>query len=107
MINSSILKYFIEDYKYRMIELRETCHHWIDYEILDALQEELKQKYIDQFEIPTLIYRSEEKKFSIECKSNHLDAMCYMRCDCSEYYPKTLKESPEFFLAKFSEEDEK
>jgi hypothetical protein len=75
---------------------RETCHHWIDYEIYDCLSSGLKSKYIEQFDMPRIVHaksKDEEKfKLKILCRANNKDKSLIMICDCSKKYKKTLKQ---------------
>jgi hypothetical protein len=87
--------FFKESCRYEALENRETCRHWIDYEIYDSLNEELKERYLNQFPIPMFISckKSDEKKFSwrVHCKANHKDMQHQCIVDCCEFYPKTIK----------------
>lgn len=80
-----------EQVKSKALEKRETCHHWINFEIYDYLSKDLKQKYLDQFDLPNFIYDFNERKMSGMCRANHLDSPSECRCDCSDKYPATLK----------------
>ena len=85
--------YMRERTKVSVIDHRETCHHFINYEIYDSLNEELKEKYIDQFKPFELVMcpsDSEEVKLKIICFANHHDCMSKFRVDCSESYKETL-----------------
>lgn len=75
------------------IKKRETCHHWIDFEIYDALPDNLKQKYIEQFQVPRVIYFpfGTQSKWKMECKANHLDDLRRFTIDCTKCYKKTIK----------------
>lgn len=72
---------------------RETCPHWIDYEILDALPENLKQKYINQFFPPHFVMVPHGDKYvpKLQCLANHHDCMHKNIVDCTEHYPKTMQ----------------
>ncbi len=74
------------------IDLKERCHHWIDYDIYDSLDDELKLKYIDQFPLPKINFVMEKELYTpkIICKANHLDSPEKYYCDCSDKYNKTL-----------------
>lgn len=73
---------------------RETCPHWINYEILDALPEPLKQKYINQFSPAQFVMALENGKYvpKLRCLASHHDCMHKNIVDCSEHYPKTMEE---------------
>jgi hypothetical protein len=75
------------------IDFRERCHHWIDYEIYDSLDDELKKRYIEQFPLPKLNFVMEKEFYTpkIMCKANHMDSYEKNYCDCSDKYNKTLK----------------
>lgn len=86
---------FEEEVNSSAIHNRETCHHWIDYEIYDALPEDLKNKYISQFPLPQVALNKlpEDKEYalSILCKANHKDKPYQNIVNCKECYKKTLK----------------
>ena|ERR1700754_302684 len=77
--------------KMKALEARETCHHWINFEIYDSLSEDLQLKYLEQFDLPSFILRFGEIQLVVSCRANHLDSPSACRCDCSEKYPQTLK----------------
>lgn len=77
---------------------RETCEHFIDYEILDALPtEELKEKYILQLINFEVIIRpqtdSKEASIHIYC----FEKLLHNKKDCSACYEKTLQDLKEEF----------
>jgi|ERR1700754_8067 len=90
-LHPSIYCFIREAVKMNALENRETCHHWIDFEIYDSLSEDLQKKYLEQFDLPSFILRFEDKKMRVNCRTNHLDSPSQYSCDCSEKYPKTLK----------------
>lgn len=86
--------YYLNSERFKTsIDFRERCHHWIDYEIYDSLDDELKQRYIDQFPLPNLHFVMENEFYTpkMMCKANHLDTPEKNFCDCSDKYKKTLK----------------
>ena len=94
MIPYQIHKYFVEKFIHECIENRETCPHWIDYQVYDSVPEEVKKIYIDQFDQPRFyMVRSPGKddfKNRIICRANHKDDICKVTCDCTSHYEKTL-----------------
>ncbi len=97
---TSILSRFSKYAKYEFHEIalknRETCHHWIDYEIYDALDERLKQKYIESVGEIELYFRPEylleKAHIGVRCRANNKDEYHISTCDCSENYKKTCNE---------------
>jgi len=88
-----------DDFIQTTIEFREGCRHWIDYEIYDALDEALKQKYIDRLSIPSVIYNPVENECYVRCRPNSSDWIGSCICDCSKSYPKTLEKYKQEFLS--------
>ena len=81
-----------ESFKKIVLENRETCHHWIDYEIYDALNAELQKKYVDQFDFPNLfVGLTESREDHVWCKANHKDRYEFCMKDCSSNYSKSLE----------------
>lgn len=73
---------------------RETCPHWIDFEIYDSLDDRLKKVYLEQFKFPEFSYMPNAKenvKFAMRCRANHNDLPSKNYCDCSEHYKKTIE----------------
>lgn len=84
------------------LENKETCHHWIDYEIYQKLTKLLKIKYIKQFETPQLLYQppfaDQPETINIRCRCNHLDSYNNNNMTlCTEFYPKTIEQLKERF----------
>jgi hypothetical protein len=97
----SILHQWIKiDFLRMILKNRETCRHWIDYEIYDYLTDELKEKYLGQFEVPQFAVIPSEKKYTVCCKANKYDSLGLYRCDCTKKYPKTLKQFKKKFELK-------
>jgi len=82
----------IQKIKQIFLENRETCHHWINFEIYDALNDSLKEIYVDQFTIPRLSWWQNGEKIEVICKANHLDNLNLAVCKCTEQYPKSGEE---------------
>ncbi len=85
---------FVELAKLRALKNKETCPHWIDYEIYESLPEGLAEKYLEQFDFPTICISkgSGESSFStkILCKPRDRDPPQVCSIDCSACYPVTL-----------------
>jgi hypothetical protein len=78
-----------------MVSYRETCPHWIDYEILDALPDHLKERYIDRFKLPEICISPPNVTVKIKCPGE--SGYGFDRHDCSNHYPKSCEKIKETF----------
>lgn len=89
MFRNALLNYF----KRQAILNKETCHHWIDFEIYEELSEYGKKKYLDNLEVPFIGWEINNPiKFTIMCRANKKDDLCCGTCDCTKKYKKTIKD---------------
>lgn len=78
------------------ISFKETCHHWIDYQIFEALPFELRKRYVDQFDIPVVtkarFSNEEDLKVVVRCRANYKDPLNYglNACGCENNYKQTI-----------------
>lgn len=79
----------------KMLRNRETCEHWVDYEIYDALPDHLKERYVSKLKFPSIYVTCNSSKNDckvlIECKVDPLKNGGKLRCDCAANYPKTAE----------------
>lgn len=105
-LNLPLHNYLQDSFRDEIIENRETCSHFIDYEIYDSLTDRLKEKYVKQFPVPQFIYYHNDKKLGVRCQDNHNDLPQFNSCDCTEFYKKTLKNMLDRFTQNTMEPDE-
>lgn len=86
---------FVELAKLRALKNKETCPHWIDYEIYEYLPEGLAEKYLEQFDFPTIClskgHGQEDFSRKALCKAKDRDPKGTVTIDCSCCYPRTLE----------------
>jgi hypothetical protein len=70
-----------------ILEQRETCEHFINYEIYDLLTKRLQKIYLEKFDTPEVIYGAHDNKLFMKCRGKY-----YHTYDCSECYKKTIEE---------------
>jgi len=103
---NDIYNYLARSFLKEIIENRETCKHFINYEIYDALPQSLKDTYIEQFPCPDFCFNPAFTKSSVLCRANHKDNPSVCTCDCTEHYALTLEKfSKRFTERAFNKKD--
>jgi len=90
---------FKEYFRDLTISFNEACPHWIDYDIYELLPDNLRKDYVNQFKIPSVIFRPFDKKVMVECKMNPKEFPYKIKSECSRFYPNSTK----LFLESFCE----
>lgn len=84
---------FNHSFKNLAMKNRETCHHWIDYEIYESLSDALKEKYLNSFNEHKICWTppclDKSSKINVKCKSNDKDRISEYFHECTECYTKT------------------